>query len=703
MRENNKTNKQLMDELAIMCRRVAGLEKTEAECKKMEAALRESEQKLYSVIQFSPIPAFVIDKDHKLLYWNKALEELTGLKAKDMVGTAQQWRAFYSDRRPCMADVLVDEDFAAIPSLYSGECTASKLLDEAYEAMEFFPELGKNGRWLRFTAAAIRNSQENLVGAIETLEDITERKQVENTLTSERERLASILDGIPVPTFMIDSNHRVVLWNRHNEIYTGIAKEKVLGKPLNLNLLFQEKVSPALAELVLEMGDEELMAKFGRRGLQKSDVHPHTYESIGKILIKGKERTLAIQAARILDSSGEVVGAVQTGQDITDRIQLEIQLRQTQKMEAIGTLAGGIAHDFNNILSAIMGYTDMALGGLAENTNLRRYLQQVYKAGERARDLVKQILAFSRQSEEKPRPLRISPMVKEVLKLLRASLPSTIMIHQDIQTDQDTVLADPTQIHQILMNLCTNAAHAMREKKGELKISLTPVEVKPVDALFIHHGLIPGMYIKLTVRDTGAGIAPEIMNRIFDPFFTTKKPGEGTGMGLSVVYGIVRGYGGTITAESEIGKGTEFHVYFPLLMETWDKQEAKDEAPIAGGKEHILFVDDEEVLVQLGMRILTGLGYNVVGMTSSLEALELFQAKPDRFDLVITDTTMPNLTGIELAQEFMRIRSDIPIILCTGFSEAITQERAKVIGIKDFIMKPMIKNQIAPAIRRILD
>jgi CheY-like chemotaxis protein len=243
----------------------------------------------------------------------------------------------------------------------------------------------------------------------------------------------------------------------------------------------------------------------------------------------------------------------------------------------------------------------------------------------------------------------------------------------------------------------------MRERKGELKISLAPVEVKPGDALFIHHGLIPGMYLKLTVRDTGAGIAPEIMNRIFDPFFTTKKPGEGTGMGLSVVYGIVRGYGGTITAESERGKGTEFHVYFPLLMETWDKQETKDEAPIAGGKEHILFVDDEEVLVQLGMGMLTGLGYNVVGMTSSLEALELFQAKPDRFDLVITDTTMPNLTGIELAQEFMRIRPDIPIILCTGFSEAITQERVKAIGIKDFIMKPMIKNHIAPAIRRVLD
>ncbi len=304
---------------------------------------------------------------------------------------------------------------------------------------------------------------------------------------------------------------------------------------------------------------------------------------------------------------------------------------------------------------------------------------------------MKQILAFSRQSDQKPRPLRVSPIIQEVLKLLRASLPTTITIRQDIQSDMDTVLADPTQLHQILMNLCTNAAHAMRETKGELKVSLVPVEIKPRDALIIHHGLTPDMYLKLTVSDTGAGIAPDIMDRIFDPFFTTKKPGEGTGMGLSVVYGIIKGYNGTITVESELDKGTEFHVYLPLLMETKSEQEIDKTVFIAGGKERVLFVDDEENLVLLGKDMLTGLGYEVVGRTSSVEALEVFRVKPRYFDLVITDMTMPNMTGVDLAKDILMIRPDIPIILCTGFSDMISEEKAKNIGIRKFIMKPLFE------------
>ena len=241
------------------------------------------------------------------------------------------------------------------------------------------------------------------------------------------------------------------------------------------------------------------------------------------------------------------------------------------------------------------------------------------------------------------------------------------------------------------MNLCTNAAHAMRERQGELKVSLVPVNIEPSDDLIIHHDLSPGKYLRLTVSDTGAGIDNEIIDRIFDPFFTTKKPGEGTGLGLSVVHGIVKSYGGTITVQSEVGKGTEFNVYLPLLTEVEDKQEAKVEAPIPGGKERILFVDDEAALVQLATSTLSGLGYEVIGRTSSLEALELFRARPDRFDLVITDMTMPNMTGSELAQQLMRIRPDIPVILCTGFSEAITQEKARALGVREFIMKPIIQ------------
>ena len=385
--------------------------------------------------------------------------------------------------------------------------------------------------------------------------------------------------------------------------------------------------------------------------------------------------------------------------DITDQEKLESQLRQAQKMEAIGTLAGGIAHDFNNILGAVMGYTEIALGEPTVDDHLRRYLTQIFKASERARDLVKQILTFSRKGDEKLMPLRVSPIIKEVLKLLRASLPSTIEICWDIQSDPDTVLADSTQIHQILMNLCTNAAYAMPEKKGEMKVSLVSEEIKSGASC----GLIPGMYLKLTVSDTGIGMDPTTRGRIFDPFFTTKKPGEGTGLGLSVVYGIVKSYGGTITVQSEVGKGTEFCVYLPLFMRAEGNKEAKPEEFISGGKERILFVDDEEMLVELGKSVLASLGYDVVGRTSSLAALELFSARPEQFDLVVTDMTMPNMTGIELAQKLLRLKPGIPIILCTGFSETVTPESVKSVGVKDLIMKPFKRHQIAESIRRTLD
>jgi signal transduction histidine kinase/ActR/RegA family two-component response regulator len=388
--------------------------------------------------------------------------------------------------------------------------------------------------------------------------------------------------------------------------------------------------------------------------------------------------------------------------DITEQKKLEAQIRRADKIQAIGTLAGGIAHDFNNILSAIMGYTDMALSEHELNDDLRRYLEQVFKAGKRARDLVRQILTFSRQSDEIPHPMRVSPIIKEVLKLLRASLPSTINIHQNIQPEPDIVLADPTHIHQILINLCTNAAYAMREKKGDLKVDLAPVEIITGDVL-TSQDLFPGMYLKLTVSDTGCGIDPSVIDRIFDPFFTTKKPGEGTGMGLSVVHGILKSYGGTITVESEVGKGTDFHIYIPLLADRASKKDEQEAKDFPGGKESILFVDDEEVIVQIGKVMLTGLGYEFVGTTDSLEALKLFQARPERFDLVITDMTMPNMTGVELARELMCIRPNMPIILCTGFSEAITAESAKAIGLKDFILKPIIRSQIASAIRHALE
>jgi signal transduction histidine kinase/CheY-like chemotaxis protein len=380
---------------------------------------------------------------------------------------------------------------------------------------------------------------------------------------------------------------------------------------------------------------------------------------------------------------------------------LETQLRQAQKMEAIGTLAGGIAHDFNNILSAVIGYTELALINIPKESSLQNHLQQVLKAGSRAKDLVKQILTFSRQAEQEVGPFQIKLIAKEALKLLRASLPTTIEIRQDIQSDS-TVLADPTQIHQVLMNLCTNAGYAMQETGGTLEVSLTNVEL---DSHFTgrHSDMAPGPHLRLTVSDTGHGMTPDVLERIFDPFFTTKGPGEGTGMGLSVVHGIVKSFGGTITVYSEPGKGSTFHVYLPIAEDLKDEGETEVIEPLPTGNERILLIDDEQPLVDIGKQMLERLGYEVITRTSSIEALELFRAQPDRFDLVITDMTMPNMTGDKLAMEIMKIRPDVPVILCTGFSPAITEEEANAWGIQALLEKPLLRHDLAKTIRQVLD
>ena len=389
--------------------------------------------------------------------------------------------------------------------------------------------------------------------------------------------------------------------------------------------------------------------------------------------------------------------------DITERKQadeqtsaLEKQLQQAQKMEAIGTLAGGIAHDFNNILAAIIGYTELALHCVPKEPSVRKNLREVMVAGIRAKDLVKQILTFSRQTEHELKPVQVKPIVKEALKLLRASLPTTICFRENIQSDS-VVMADPTHVHQILMNLCTNAGHAMQEKGGTLEVSLTDIEL---DTRSVE--LLPGKYLRLTVSDTGTGMDAMIIKRIFDPYFTTKEKGKGTGMGLAVVHGILKSYGGKIDVYSELGKGSTFHVYLPAEKMDADVEQGI-EVSFPTGTECVLFVDDEPSMANLGKDLLESLGYNAVTRTSSLEALEAFRAQPDNFDLVITDMTMPNMTGEKMAAEIMKIRPDMPIILCTGFSPVITEKKAMAMGIRAFIMKPILKNEIAVKIREVLD
>ncbi len=380
----------------------------------------------------------------------------------------------------------------------------------------------------------------------------------------------------------------------------------------------------------------------------------------------------------------------------------EARFRHAQKMEALGTLAGGIAHDFNNILFPIIGYTELVMDDIAESSSMYRNLEQILKAAFRAKDLVSQILAFSRRTDTERKPVNIRMIVKEVMKLLRASLPSTIEIQQDTGSGCREVLGDPTQIHQVMMNLCTNAYHAMREKGGVLSIRIRETKISDENSLFLPP-VASGAYVRISVSDTGHGMTDEIREHIFDPYFTTKEPGEGTGLGLSVVHGIVRNHNGHIAVQSRPGKGSTFDIWLPVVEKISDAPRAEEGETVPGGSERILLVDDEPQIVQMEKQMLERLGYKVTELTDSSAALHVFRNAPDEFDLVITDMTMPRITGIELSRELMQIRPDIPVILCTGFSELVTREKAMERGIREYIMKPILKGEMAKSIRRVLE
>ncbi len=429
----------------------------------------------------------------------------------------------------------------------------------------------------------------------------------------------------------------------------------------------------------------------------KTSSHEHTEHD--NIVSPKDKRSFHVTQAPLFYKNGSFL-KMTILRDTTDWKRMEEKLRQAQKMESIGTLAGGIAHDFNNILFPIIGYTEMTIDIVSKDSVAQKNLYEILKASMRAKELIQQILTFSRQHDQELKPLMTQLVVKEALKLLRSSLPATITIRQDIKKNCGYILADPTRIHQIVMNLCTNAFHAMEESGGTLKISLSETELSLDD--LTDPGIMPGRYICLKVSDTGHGIDEEVLSRMFDPYFTTKERGKGTGLGLSVVHGIVKSMDGDIHVESEPGKGTVFHIYLPIIKETSipDKTEINEILPV--GNEHILLVDDEEMIIFMEKQMIENFGYHVTARTGSIEALEAFRAQPDKFDLVITDMTMPNMTGDRFAMEVMKIRPDIPVIICTGFSEKISKEKADVLGIKGLLLKPFIMKDLAKKIREVL-
>ncbi|MDM8540288.1 response regulator [Desulfococcaceae bacterium HSG9] len=441
--------------------------------------------------------------------------------------------------------------------------------------------------------------------------------------------------------------------------------------------------------------------------LMDGDRHALTFETVH--CHKNGKRIPVEILLQLIAPRGEKARFVSVVRDITERrraekerIQLQKQLHDAQRMEAIGTLAGGIAHDFNNILAIIKGFSEIALNHeLAEDHPARYSIEQVKIASERAIELVRQILTSSRKKKHVMTQIKITPIIKETVKLLRASLPATIKIQFEQMAPSDDILGDSGKFHQVLMNLCTNAAHAMQTRDGVLKIALKETDAASV-AFNSQFDLASDSCLMLSVSDTGHGMAPSVMEHIFEPYFSTKSKEEGTGLGLSVTHGIVKAFGGDIRVTSKLDQGTVFKLYFPLIKGDTSLT-GKHSERIPKGNEHILFVDDEEAVAVAGRRMLVHLGYTVTIKTNSSEALETFRSNPDDFDLVITDMTMPHLTGDRLARKLMYIRPEIPIILCTGYDKRLTLEKAKSLGVRDLLQKPVGWRDLAMAIRRALD
>ncbi len=552
----------------------------------------------------------------------------------------------------------------------------------------------QSGSYLELEQVA--NALNTMVQAVEeregTLRDeVAVRVLAEEKLKENQERLQAILDHSPALISIKNVDGDILLVNEKFKDLTGASPEQTIGK--NIFDVFPKDSAESIREKDVAVL-QEARAIEAEEIVEHQDGTWHTYFSV-KFPLK--------------NDAGITWGVCAISTDITDRkkieeekANLEAQLSQAQKMESIGTLAGGIAHDFNNILTAIIGYTELARTDSDNPERLRQDLDEVLRGGLRAKELVQQILTFSRSDTLKLQPLKAQVIVKEALKLLRSSIPTTIEIRQDVDQDCPPILADPSQVHQLIMNLSTNAYHAMKKSGGVLEVTVHAVTLNQAEAAG-KGDIEPGPYLKMEIRDTGCGISKDIMGKIFDPYYTTKQLGEGTGLGLAVVHGIVSRLRGHISVVSVPDKGSTFTIYLPTIAASQEKIKQEVAGPLPKGHERVLLVDDDSSIAQLSQKILTTLGYTVTALTSSKDTLQIFAGDPQAFDLVITDMTMPEMTGEELAREILRIRPGMPIIMCSGYSEIIDEAKAMSLGISSYVMKPIVIKDLAGVVRKVLD
>ena len=679
VRDFTETNQKLLSEFK-------GIVETDfALMRSYSNKVAENERQYRLYFDTAPYTMMLVDKDlkvkdinrHGRLIAQRNKQEITGEFGGPILHCIHSYTVQGCGKTPHCSQCFIRTSFEKI--MQSGE----PIVDEEGSITVYDTNLNQTTFYflICLTKVVINDDPRVLI----TLQDISKRKRTEQALRESENRFSQMFEHMGSGVAIYES-----VDDGKDFVFRGLnlAAEKIT------NISRDDAIGHRLLDIFPHMDKSALLASLQRvqRTGENEHIPPFYYEDNVR---KGWRENRIYKLP-----SGEIVAIFD---NVTERMETEKRLQQAQKMEAIGTLAGGIAHDFNNILTALLGYAEMAMVDITPSSARFQYLEQVLKAGNRAKELVKQILSFARKQDSECISFVPASLVKETLEMLRPTIPSTIEIIEEIDPQTRAVFADPNQFIQILMNLCTNAYQALEETGGRITVSLKEESLKKEDLLY-EPDVEAGVFAKLSVSDTGLGISAEKMDKIFDPFFTTKEVGKGTGMGLSIVHGIVKSYGGLTTLESTIDVGTTFHVFLPI-----DKDVSSRELEVLAvdqprvGKERVLFVDDEESLARLVQLMLEKLGYIVTVSSSSSEALELFANRPDQFDIIITDQTMPGMTGANMAEKMLQIRSDIPIILCSGYSSIMPKEKALSMGIREYMAKPFSRNDLAESIRKILD
>ncbi|MBU0996180.1 MAG: PAS domain S-box protein [Proteobacteria bacterium] len=629
------------------------------------------EDRLKSIATLAQDAIFIKNKNRQYIFVNQAMAKIFGCNPENLLRKTPE--------------EIFDKEDAAIVTEVDNKTFEGNVVDEVRQL-----EIGGHHYHFHTIQAPMRHKQGHVREIFGIVRDITALKESEKALYKSEEKYKAIVEAVndAIVTGAIDGT--IISWNKSAERIFGYTADEAIGRHVAF-------LSPEdLKNQQMGLGHQTIAS-----GLPKS------YEAV-RLHKDGHLVPVEVTLNVIRDDQGSVTGLTGILRDISDRKkaeekrkEIEAQLLQAQKMEAIGTLAGGVAHDFNNILGIILGNVELAMENMGKHSLAHESLNESRIACLRARDLIRQILNFSRKADADFEPVVLENIVRESLKLIRASVPSSIGIEQHFKTASDVVLANPTQINQIMLNLCAKGLHAMEGQKGTLSVRLDKVRLSPLDEKQIKE-ISPGDYLKLSVQDSGEGITSDLLDRIFEPYFTTKEVGKGSGLGLSVVYGIVKSHHGAITVASAPGKGSAFDVYLPI----YQKQVCSDnkmEIHVPCGHERILFVDDEEMIARLFEKMLISLGYEVRSFRSAIDALDAFRAGSEQFDLVITDMTMPDITGDRLAKEMMIIRPDIPVMLCTGHSSVLSETEAYNMGIRKYLNKPVTKSHLAEAIRSVLD